>query len=642
MDFLTAIETLPPNELLPILQARFRDNVRFFDKELPHLAPLLKQKTTDYHLYADSRGLNIATTDGSLVYPVENGRSTLVQSSKLLAANLPKNPLCQKHFNQQGLVRYDEPTLPITTELVNGVLACFEKDEAFDNATVFFGDTGLLPTTSLLGLMSGLQLEYMRREYPYIHTLFIYEPVPDFFNISCHFVDYAALFEHLGNDRMYLFVKGHLSLHAVKKFYGDHMITNNYVRFELAPYKDKRIDDAKAVFFNIQRQNTRGWGTLDDEMVGLKNRMHNVDPKTPRYPVLAKQIDAGMPLCIVGNGPSLNGLLPFIKANREKMIILSAGTALKPLKAYGIDPDYQIEIERRDHVADVLADAPLGDTTLIAADLVDPTTLDSAKKSLLFIRSASTSATMNGPKKILDFAAPLVGNAAVSLALELGSELLLCGLDVGFKGDGKQHASGSFYDKRDDTSEEIIPTRGNFSPDIYTNSLFSLSREMFELTIAGRKEATVYNLSDGAYIQGAAPKKADRFALPDADKSKALGILESAFSTRDVFEEFDTDYDAVLKAYVKKVFARLRSADVRSRRELFETIDTAYGMIRKQNEEENVTGILLSGTFNHLLNALFMASMHVGREDIDKVFKAGVARAEAILTDALEREKIFR
>jgi hypothetical protein len=641
MDFLTAIETLSPKDVLPLLQERFQANVLFFEKELPHLAPLLKQKTTDYHLYIDSRGVNIASSDGTLVYPVENGRSTLIQSSKLMAANLPKNPLWQKIFNQKGIVRYDEPTLPITTNLVNGILERFEQEDSFNNRTVYFGEKGALPTTSVLGIMSGLQLEYMRREYPYIHTLFVYEPIPDFFNISCHFVDYDALFKHLDDDRFYLFVKGHLSLHAVKKFYASNMVTNNYLRFELAPYQDKRIEDAKAVFYTIQRQNTRGWGTLDDEMVGLKNRMQNIDPKNPNYPMLTKNVDAGLPICIVGNGPSLNGLLPFIKANREKMIILSAGTALKPLKDYGIDPDFQVEIERRDHVAEVLADAPLGDTTLIAADLVDPSTLRAAQESLLFIRSASTSTTMNHPKKYLDYARPVVGNAAVAVALELGSELLLCGLDVGFKGDGKQHASGSFYDNRNDSSDEMIPTRGNFSGNIYTNSLFSLSREMFELAIASHKGVTVYNLSDGAYIQGAIPRKPEEINLPAADKTEALEIFKRAFSTDNVFSEFDTDYQSILETYIEKVFAQLQSVPVTSRRDLFEAIDRAYRMTVRQNSEENVTGILLSGTLSHVLNALFMTSMHMGKEDISELFAESVDKAREALLGALRKEKVF-
>lgn len=641
MDFLTALETLPANEVLPLLQERFQANVRFFEKELPHLAPLLKQKTTDYHLYIDSRGLNIASKDGTLVYPVENGRSTLISASKLLAANLPKNPVCRKILNQKGIVRYDEPTIPITSMIANNILDRFAQDDAFDNNTIFFGETGVLPTTSLLGIMSGLQLEYMRQEYPYIHMLFIYEPIPDFFHISCHFVDYRALFDHLNNDRLYLFVKGHLSLHAVKKFYAANMVTNNYLRFEISTYSDKRIEDAKAVFYNIQRQNTRGWGTLDDEMVGLKNRMLNVDPKNPKYPMLAKSVDAGMPICIVGNGPSLNGLLPFIKANHDKMIIISAGTALKPLKGYGIEPDFQVEIERRDHVAGVLADAPLGKTTLIAADVVDPTTLEASEESLLFIRSASTSTTMNKPRKYLDYASPVVGNAALSLALELGSELLLCGVDVGFKEDGKQHASGSFYDKHKDTSDEMIPTRGNFSADIYTNSLFSLSREMYELAIASQKGVTVYNLSDGAFIHGTTPKRAEEISLPAGDKHKAAALLKTAFTKEDLFNDFDTDYNTLLETYVGRFFGLMESKPVTTRRELFEVIDRAYRETIRQNEEENVTGILLSGTLNHILNALFMASMHIQKEDIGDVFADAAANARQALREALRSENVF-
>ncbi|MDQ1340969.1 MAG: hypothetical protein QG567_2127, partial [Campylobacterota bacterium] len=484
MNFLENIESIEPKKALDLLQQRFEKNRVFFDKNLPHLGELLKENTKEFHLYIDSRGINIATNDGKILYPIENGKSTIFKISKKLSENLSTNPICKKIFNQKGVVRYNEPTIPITTKIVNEIVDNLEKNENFSNKSIYLGENNILPTLSVFGLTSGLQIEYIKRDYSYIHALFIYEPNIDFFIISNYFIDYEECYKKIGFDSFYLFVKGHTSLHVIKKFYASHLITNNYLRFEISTYEDKRIKDARDSFLNIQRQNTRGWGSIDDEMVGLKNRIKNIDPKNPKYPIFAKPLTLDYPICVVGNGPSLNELMPFIKENSDKMIIFSSGTALKPLKNYGIEPDFQIEIERRDHVASVLKEAPLGNTTLLAADIVDPSTLECAKKSLLFIRATSTSATMNKPKKIIEFSNPIVGNASVALALEISKNVLLCGLDVGFKGDGKQHAKGSYYDNTNDKSQEKIPTRGNFSSNIYTNSLFSLSREMFEHAIA--------------------------------------------------------------------------------------------------------------------------------------------------------------
>jgi len=418
-------------------------------------------------------------------------------------------------------------------------------------------------------------------------------------------------------------------------------VTNNYLRFEISTYEDKRIDDAKASFLNIQRQNTRGWGSFDDEIVGLKNRIKNVDPKSPVYPIFSKSLNLECPICIVGNGPSLNSLIPFIKENTGSIIIFSSGTALKPLKSHGINPDFQIEIERRDHVAGVLNEAPLGETTLLAADIVDPSTLKAAKKSLLFIRAASTSATMNSPRKYIEFANPVVGNAAFALALEISKNVLLCGLDVGFKSDGKQHASGSYYDKLNDESAEKIPTRGNFSNNIYTNSLFSLSREMFEHAIASKKEVSVYNLSDGAYINGAMPKRAQDMTLKKLDKKKVLKEIEKAFMQKNVFKETDKDYGSILNSYLEDFFSVLKSKQVKTRRDLFETIDSAYYATTIQNRVENVTGILLSGTLWHILNALFTSFMHIHDDDISALFKRVVEMTEKSLKKEIAKERVF-
>ena len=67
---------------------------------------------------------------------------------------------------------------------------------------------------------------------------------------------------------------------------------------------------------------------------------------------------------MVGNGPSLDLLLDFLKENEKNCIIFSCGTALKPLKTHGVKVDFQIEVERIDYLKEVLENAPLEDTPL--------------------------------------------------------------------------------------------------------------------------------------------------------------------------------------------------------------------------------------------------------------------------------------
>lgn len=96
-------------------------------------------------------------------------------------------------------------------------------------------------------------------------------------------------------------------------------------------------------------------------MLGLANTLENLKTNLPILrPKHLKRID--LPICVVGNGPSLDGLLPFLKENADKMVVFRRGTALKVLKNARIPVDFQIEIERIDYLKDVLMSAPLGDT----------------------------------------------------------------------------------------------------------------------------------------------------------------------------------------------------------------------------------------------------------------------------------------
>jgi hypothetical protein len=438
----------------------------------------------------------------------------------------------------------------------------------------------------------------------------VYEPNKDFFIISNFFVDYEDTYRYFG-DNFYLFVGGYLDLNIVKEFYAHKLITNNYIRYEITTHNNKKIEDAKNVFLTIQRQNTRGWGTVDDELIGFKNKLINA---TKNYKYLSKKINIKAPICIVGSGPSLKKLLPFIKNNENNMIIFSSGTALKPLKDYGINVDFQIEIERRDHLKQVLLEANIGNTTLIAADIVDPSTLQVAKEKFLFVRSSSSATNLFKPKFTTEFDNPIVGNASFSVATNITDTILLCGIDVGFKKDKKQHIKGSFYDKLNDKSIEAIPTRGNFSNNIYTNSLFSLSREMYERLIKNNN-LTVYNLSDGAYIKGAIPTK--NLQLQKINKQQKLQELKKAFSSNFFLEKNKKYQDEILE-FVDNFF-KILNQPIKSKKDLFKVIDYGYYATTIQRRDNPVSGILLSGTFWHILNTLFIAFMHYDSSDL-KVF----------------------
>ena len=75
-----------------------------------------------------------------------------------------------------------------------------------------------------------------------------------------------------------------------------------------------------------------GLGTMDDEIMMIKNAhaslypWHGTGLSSPlRQPCLE------LPVFVVGSGPSLDRDIPFLKKNADKAIILSCGSAIRPL-----------------------------------------------------------------------------------------------------------------------------------------------------------------------------------------------------------------------------------------------------------------------------------------------------------------------
>ena len=624
MDFL---ETLENGSLAQIEQAigeRLAKNSSFFKRSNPKMYTLLTKSTKYYQLYVGKEGINIYNMSSkNFVYPIKDGKHTLIDISKQYADNPPGNPLWRFYNNNNSISKMDEERFPQTSIIQNKIV-----DSALQKESLHVGIAHLppktLPVTDILGLGAGLFLEYLLREFDHIHTLLIYEESYDFFRISCCFVDYEELFCRMENGSLYLFVEDIVDKKIVKTFFSRRRISSNYIRLELSMYETPKIAEIRRTIELEQNSNARGWGTFEDELIGVRNSKKNlktVDGKL-KYPVLEGRAKVDFPLCVVGNGPSLDDLLPFIKQNQEKMIILSCGTALKPLRNYGIKPDFQVELERLPFLKGILEDSGLDGTPLLAANIVDSSTLEAASESYIFMRASSAPTYMYRPRFILEDSFPFVGNAGLSLALNFSKEIYLCGLDMGYKKGRSKHAKNSFYGEEDSAlPPDALHVKGNFSDDIYSTSIFALSREFAEFAIVKNRDSKVYNLSDGAHIKGAEAKKSKSLKLKKRDKQKAINSIKASFSKdkesiKAIGEEFE---DRSFIAY-KDMLGHLLSKKVDSKRELFERVDEIYERLEDFKSSNPAFGILLNGSMQHILDTLFTVLLHVKRDDIGALY----------------------
>ncbi|PAF43360.1 6-hydroxymethylpterin diphosphokinase MptE-like protein [Helicobacter sp. 11S03491-1] len=603
------------------ISSRFVKNMEFFHKTSPHLFDALKTPPIEYNLLFDDKGLNIIhLKTQKLTYPCTEGKHQMVSVCQDIASYPLSNPKWKIHTNHLYLDKMDTLKLPVTAQACNSFIDLLHE---YGGIKEYYLSRSFLPTTTIFGLLGGLFVEFIRERGVFFHSLLIFEENIDIFRISCYFIDYEKLFENTSPKSCYIFVKDLIDKFFIHNFFSQKKITNNFLRLELKLYTSPKLDSAQTIINEAYASNARGWGSFEDEMTGVKNTFANITPRSQKYPILNLPQRVNAPICVVGNGASLDELLPFIKANQEKMIIFSCGTAIKPLKAYGIKPDFQIEIERMDYLRNVLKDAPLENTPLLCANMVHPDVLSLAKEAYLFMRGGSGSSYLFSPKSVMEYAAPFVGNAGFVLAAQMGSEVLICGLDCGYiEGKGK-HAKDSFYGKE----KFVLPpdacrVRGNFDGVVYSDSIFLLSLRNLVQAIKTFDPKMVLNLGHGAYIQGARPTKIEEFGFAKINKKKTLKQMKSYFSKnfKDIFTDLREDLYTQELSTLRDDLIKIFETRIRTKRELFALIDQISTLCAKKSLASPFVGILFEGSIAHICQSLMIASLHLPHDCISDFY----------------------
>ncbi len=636
MNFIEKLNTLENvDDIKELLKARYLKNIAFFEKKNPQYAIKLKQKPAEYGLVVDDGGVNIMDINtNSFVYPQVNGRHTMMETSITIA----KNPMTHTKW-KAGFGH--NPYYMLSTKLQITGEAC--KSAFYFAVNKTNGELELkaldsaLPSAFLYGLGGGIILEVMRCEYQHIDSFFIYEPINDFFGISAYFVDYEALFKSLANI---FFAVGEIpDTNEIKNFFGNSRIVTLFPRLEMSLFDTPEITQLKELVSLEADTAFRGFGSYEDEMIGWRNSHLNTGfNDTLQYPALIankKKIDAV--ICVVANGASLDSLIPFLIENQDNMVIFSAGTTLRSLIKNGIKPDFQIEIERIDYLAGILIEAGIDDIDIIAANVVDPKTIKTTKgDKFIFYRDYTSSATLNAPKAMVENASPLVGNAALALALRLSHNVIICGMDVGYKS-GATHSKDSIYDKDRELPGDSVAVVANFAEsEIYSNSFYNLSKSSAEKAIANHKGANVLNMSDGAYIEGAEPARGYIFRKK-INKKIVISKIKSFFSAKrtevfakkgmdaiwDEIEFFKTDITSCL---IKKTSSKI---------ELFARIRELETKLDIHEAVNKTVYLLFGSSMRHIIFSIYTAALHCEDEEIEKFYDFAAIEAHKTLMKML-------
>jgi hypothetical protein len=492
----------------------------------------------------------------------------------------------------------------------------------------------------VFGLALGKHVEMLfgQRE---ITNLYICEPNLDFFYASLFIMDWQAILvkAEAENRRIYLNVGGDGSEYFsdfMGQFYqvGAYAIANTYILPSYyTPALNKAIQNLRKQFKVVLAMGEY----YDHARYGLAHTYLSLESGNKflkqSVPDEQKRLIKSLPVFIVGNGPSLDNSIEYIRKYRHQVVVVSCGTAIRSLYKQGIQPDFHAEIEQNratyDWINQVNDPVFLKGIKLLSVNGIHPDTANLFQATYLAFKDGEASTQIfrkhlernNYSVASLSFAYPTVSNLALNYIIKMGFEIVyLFGVDLGYTDIMQHHSKFSAYYTAD--GKEVydykafhgsgVPVKGNFRGFVYTKPEFDVSKRLIEQVIASSKgQFDIYNCSDGVFIDGAKPLHAENILIPaSTDSAKPIldNYLQHAYystSLREYAKSTLAFYDlAALKSSIE-AWCDIIPSEITTREQAVDSINSQWHFLRaRAAEEHNLIFYLFYGSSNYFLSVL--------------------------------------
>jgi len=256
--------------------------------------------------------------------------------------------------------------------------------------------------------------------------------------------------------------QGSMAGHIGVRYYAHHIVGN--------------MEIVKKTYSDVMSLAATPGGYFNDEFRQAKQTRDNLKELVPVICRKSEKLPADKFAVVVGSGPSLDRSLDLLKSIRDQVTIFACGSALRPLTANGIRPDFHVELET--HVSNIPivqagANAEILENVPILCSSGTPKGLWSLfRRTYLFARAKSTSSYLFGDNvDVVDHAFARVGNAGLALAIHLGFvNVVMLGMDTGYSKDEADHAKNSIYETAksaiDDSIDSIYEGTEQLAPDV--------------------------------------------------------------------------------------------------------------------------------------------------------------------------------
>lgn len=432
------------------------------------------------------------------------------------------------------------------------------------------------------------------------YVLMLLEPSLEFVYHSLETYDWKALFEKFEkrNGKVFLFVDNkpeylarriRISIRSTNPMSLDGMIIfSHYNNAVFAKTSYIMSQDRDLILI--------GLGFLDDEIMMIENAHGNLYAGTSRIYLRPSDRPVSLPAFVVGSGPSLDRDIKSIKENADKAVVISCGSAVRPLLVNGIVPDFQVEVENigiLPLVEQVAKDFDLSPVRLLTSVTGQREPLKYFKEIIFYFRGSLSPYPIffESETQTLRHCNPTVSNAALSFAQEIGChEIYLFGTDMGSLDSGIHHSKDAYhYTKGAKFQDQIynMPVPANFGGTCHTNMGLYWARDA--LSTAMKTTGTgqrYYNCANGAFIEGALAKNSSSIRLKDVPGGKRpiIDKLVENFSiyTPDKFDDHwqDRKFVKSVKKYletVRQVFKKTKDySDKRYLKDLLTILENTH------------------------------------------------------------------
>ncbi|WP_428024402.1 6-hydroxymethylpterin diphosphokinase MptE-like protein [Arcobacter sp.] len=399
----------------------------------------------------------------------------------------------------------------------------------------------------IFGVLLGIHIPLIHQKLN-SKVYLIVEPNLEFFRLSLFVTNYANLAKQTK-----LFFSVAQNEYEFKKtfesFYGELFIFNHYLKFvnisagsdvymkviqNFLVSQPHLLYSYDRTFLSLSRTNS--YISQDFNLLNIKYKQ-NLKPFEK-------------PVLLLGAGPSLQRNIDFVKQNQDYFTIVAIYATMPILERNGIKPDIITQYDEQDEeVLNTLNKLKnihfFNNTIFIFASHVNAKLMNSFPKENIFIFQAMFELKEN----FGILTSPSIGELSYALLLLFqAKELYLLGLDFAMdveSGDThiEGHSGSSAFNKLKDLEDSndknysfrknTILVKGNFLPEVKSVPVFKTCIDTFSQFTEMYKDSfnKVFNLSNGAYLNGATPLKIEDIDLSNFTKKEPKTIKEELFNS---------------------------------------------------------------------------------------------------------------